>query len=106
MSDEMENMQSENQMPAQDEMPEQNPPAADADAPVKKRRGRPPKKRPEAGADGAAMDAAPDLPLESAPEEKPAAPVQASFGSKSASHEAASSGSASEADFGDDGGVI
>ena len=102
MSDEMEAMQSENQNPAQNEMPEQAAPSveAEADAPVKKRRGRPPKKRTE---DDAAMDAAPDLPLESAPEEKPAAPVQATFGSKSAAHSAASRNSASDADFGEDG---
>jgi len=106
MSDELEAMQSENSMPAQNELPEQAAPAAEAEsaeAPVKKRRGRPPKKRSEAGEDEAAMDAAPDLPLESAPEEKPAAPVQAAFGSKSASHAAASRSNASAADFGEDG---
>ena len=50
MSDEMENMQSENQMPVQNDVQEQAAPATEsemADSPVKKRRGRPPKKRPE-----------------------------------------------------------
>ena len=100
MSDELENMQSENQNPVQNETPEQAAPAVEteAEAPVKKRRGRPPKKRPEDDAENA-----PELPLESAPEEKPAAPVRAAFGSSSAAHSAASRGSASEADFGDDG---
>ncbi len=84
MSDELEAMQSENQNPVQNEMPEQAAPAAEAEAeaPVKKRRGRPPKKR----SDDAATDAAPDLPLESA-EEKPAA----------------SGDNSSGPDFGDDG---
>ena len=102
MSDELENMQSENQNPVQNEMPEQAAPAveAEAEAPVKKRRGRPPKKRPE---DDAEAENAPDLPLESAPEEKPAAPVQAAFGSKSAAHESASRSEMSSADFGEDG---
>ena len=69
MSDEMEAMQSENQNPAQNETPEQTAPAveAEAEAPVKKRRGRPPKKRPE-GESEPETDAAPDLPLESAEE--------------------------------------
>ncbi len=85
MSDELEAMQSENQNPAQNEMPEQAAPAVEAEAetPVKKRRGRPPKKRSE---DDAAMDAAPDLPLESVGE-KPAA----------------SGDNSSDSDFGDDG---
>jgi len=85
MSDEMENMQSENPNPVQNEMPEQAAPAVEteAEAPVKKRRGRPPKKRPE---DDAAMDAAPDLPLEST-EGKPAV----------------SGDNSSDPDFGDDG---
>ncbi len=90
MSDELEAMQSENQNPAQNEMPEQAAPSAEAEtaeAPLKKRRGRPPKKRLETGADEAAMDAAPDLPLESVLKEKSAAPR----------------GKASDADFGDDG---
>ena len=101
MSDELEAMQSENQNPAQNEMPEQAAPAveAEAEAPVKKRRGRPPKKRSE---DDAAMDVAPDLPLEST-EEKPAAPVQSAFGSRSAAHSAASGDNSSDSDFGDDG---
>ena len=49
MSDEMEAMQSENQNPAQNEMPEQAAPSmeTEAEAPVQKRRGRPPKKRTE-----------------------------------------------------------
>ena len=103
MSDELEAMQSEPQNPAQGEMPEQAAPSVEAEAaetPVKKKRGRP-RKRAEAG-DEAAQDVAPDLPLEPA-EEKPAAPVQAAFGSKSAAHESASRGNASEADFDDDG---
>ena len=57
MSDELEAMQSENQNPAPNEMPEQAAPSAEmesADTPVKKRRGRPPKKRSE---DDAAMAA-------------------------------------------------
>ena len=89
MSDELEAMQSENENPVQNEMPEQAVPAVEAEAetPVKKRRGRPPKKRPE----DEAADAAPDLPLESEPEEKPAA------------RSAASRNDASDADFGEDG---
>ncbi len=85
MSDELEAMQSENQNSAPNEMPEQSAPAieAEAEAPVKKRRGRPPKKRSD---DNAAMDTAPDLPLEPA-EEKPAA----------------SGNNSSDSDFGDDG---
>ena len=99
MSDEKENMQSENQNPAQNEMPEQAAPAVEAEAetPVKKRRGRPPKKRQEEEAENA-----PELPLESAPGEK-SAPVQASFGSRSAAHSAASGDTSSDSDFGDDG---
>jgi len=103
MSDELENMPSESQMPAQNELPEQTPPAAEtesADAPVKKRRGRPPKKRAETGTE-AETDVAPELPLESA-EEQPSAPVQAVFGAKSAAHET-SSRAAEEPDFGEDG---
>ena len=48
MSDEMESMQSETRKPAQNELPEQAAPAPEtenAEAPVKKRRGRP-KKQP------------------------------------------------------------
>ena len=51
MSDDLEAMQSETQAPAQNELPEQAAPPAEtesAEAPVKKRRGRPPKKRTEA----------------------------------------------------------
>ncbi len=104
MSDELETMPSENPMPEQKDSPEQAAPAAEAEAetPVKKRRGRPPKKRPEAEGESE-TDAAPELPLESAQEEQPAAPVKASFGSKSAAHEPVSREGAAEPDFGEDG---
>ena len=99
MSDEMENMPSENQMSAPNETPEQAAPAAEADAvetPVKKRRGRPPKKRTEAEAEG-----------ESSAEpvnEETQAPVRSAFGAKSFARDAAMSrGGAEDPDFGDDG---
>ena len=99
MSDELENMQSENQMPEQNEMPEQNPPSVEGEpaAPVKKRRGRPPKKRPEAeaGTEAEAGESFADTPIESG--EMPATPVQAVSGAKS------SGGNEAEPDFGDDG---
>jgi transcription termination factor Rho len=99
MSDELETMQSE--MPIQNESVAPDSPisATEADAPVKKRRGRPPKKRPDAESD-AESDAATDL---SVTEEKAAAPSQAQFGTKSVVHDAASRDSKAEAEFGDDG---
>ena len=79
MSDELENMQSE---PVQNESSqpeaaaaaEPSVPAEAADAPVvKKRRGRPPKKRPEAEAESGSL-------FESVPEDNSAASEQASSG--------------------------
>ena len=102
MSDEMENMQSENQMFEQNEMPEQISPASEpeaAEAPVKKRRGRPPKKRPETEA-GSPADAPSDFPSEADPAGKPA---PAAFGAKSAAHDASFRSGADDRDFGDDG---
>ena len=98
MSDELENMQNEsNQIePAQPESPAAESAAAEtAEAPVKKRRGRPPKKRAETG-DGAVASAPAETGslFDSVPEEPPAAPA----GSKTASRTAAS-----ESDIGDDG---
>jgi transcription termination factor Rho len=98
MSDEMENMPSEKQMPAQDEAQAQAAPAADAEAPVKKRRGRPPKKRTEAESE---TEVAADTQIES--EESHVAPVQAVFGSKPAARDEVPGGNAPEPDFGDDG---
>jgi len=105
MSDELENMQSEPENQIQNEPAVQ--PSADAaesilagevaDAPVKKRRGRPPKKRPEAEAESAPAET--ESLFESVSEEKPAA--QPVFGAKSAAHDVAAR--ASEPDFGDDG---
>ena len=98
MSDELENMQSEpiQNDPVQPAAPaEPAVEAESAEAPVKKRRGRPPNKRAEAEAATAETAAEPG----SEPEEKPARPV---FGSKSAAH-AASRDSEPELDFGDDG---
>ncbi len=98
MSDEMENMQSENQIPARNEAPEQTAPSMESDAaetPVKKRRGRPPKKR---------LDAEPEdeaVATESADEEA-SAPVQATFGARSAARKTASFGGGDDPDFGDD----
>ena len=91
MSDELEAMQSENLAAVQNELPEQAAPAAEAEAeaPVKKRRGRPPKKRPEEEAE-AEIASASDLPQDAAPEEKPAAP-------------SASRANALDTDFGEDG---
>ncbi len=100
MSDELENMQSE---PIQNESVQPAVPAEpaaeaeSAEAPVKKRRGRPPKKRTEAEAEAASAENA-----VSAPEEMPDAPAQPVFGSKSAAHDA-SRASGPEPDFGDDG---
>ena len=80
MSAEMENMQSENQIPAQNESPEQTAPSAEAEAagtPVKKRRGRPPKKRTDAETEGEAAAAG-------SANEEGAAPVQSVFSARSA----------------------
>ncbi len=100
MSDELENMQSEpiQNEPVQPEAPAE--PVAEtesAEAPVKKRRGRPPKKRAEAETESIPAETAAEPGSE--PEEKPARPV---FGSKSAAHDAARA-SEPELDFGDDG---
>ena len=98
MSDEMETMQSENEMPAQNDLQEQAAPAATsevAETPVKKRRGRPSKKRTEADAEGENAPASAD--------EEAAAPAGSAFGAKSAAHDVVSRGGMEEPDFGDDG---
>ena len=98
MSDEMETMQSENEMPAQNDLQEQAAPAATsevAETPVKKRRGRPSKKRTEADAEGENAPASAD--------EEAAALAGSAFGAKSAAHDVVSRGGMEEPDFGDDG---
>ena len=85
MSDELETMQSEliQNEPVQPEAPAESAVAAEsAEAPVKKRRGRPPKKRVEAEAESAPAETAAEP--ESIPENKPVKSAQAVFGSKSA----------------------
>ena len=104
MSDEMENMQPENQMFEQNEMPEQISPASEpgtAETPVKKRRGRPLKKRTETEAESP-VDTASDFQPDSDPAEK-TAPAPAAFGAKSAAHDASFRDGAEDPDFGDDG---
>ena len=82
MSDELENMQSEpvqneSSQPEASAAAEPSVPAEAADAPVvKKRRGRPPKKRPEAEAESGSL-------FESVPEENPAAPLARASASSS-----------------------
>ena len=101
MSDEMENMQSENQMPVQDDVQEQAAPVTEAefaDAPVKKRRGRPPKKRLEAETEAESL---PDFPPDPSSDEM-SAPVRSVSGAKASARGTASFGGGDEPDFGDD----
>ena len=98
MSDELDAMQSENFVPVQNESPEQTAPSVEADAaetPVKKRRGRPPKKRTDAETEG-------DVAAMESSKEEASVPVQAEFGAKSAARGTASFGGGDEPDFGDD----
>ena len=103
MSDELENMQSEliqNEAVQPEAKAESAAGAESAEAPVKKRRGRPPKKRVEAEAESAPAETAAEP--ESIPENKPVKSVQPVFGSKSAAHDAARDAEP-DPDFGDDG---